>query len=53
MKTLIILVAVSLFSWVGWWLGAGFGLMTGYLASFGASLLGVYVGVSINRKYLS
>jgi hypothetical protein len=52
MKILIVLICVSLFSWIGWWLGEGFGLMTAYLLSFVGSLTGVYVGVRIKREYM-
>jgi hypothetical protein len=47
MKTVIIILCVSLFSWIGWWLGARFGLMAAYLLSFIGSLIGVYGGVRI------
>ena len=52
MKTVIILLCISLFSWIGWWLGARFGLMAAYLLSFIGSLIGVYGGVRINREYM-
>ena len=52
MKTLVILLSVSLLSWFGWWLGAWFGMMTGYVTSFVGSLIGVYVGVRINREFM-
>jgi hypothetical protein len=70
MKTLIIILCISFFSWIGWWLGGSFGLMIGYLTSFAGSggsfglmigyltsfagsFIGVYVGVRINREYMS
>jgi hypothetical protein len=52
MKKLIILISVTLCSCFGWWLGKGLGLMPGYLTSFAGSLLGVYIGVLFNRKYM-
>ena len=52
MKTVIILLCVSLFSWIGWWIGARFGLMAAYLLSFIGSLIGAYGGVRINREYM-
>ena len=60
MKKVTIVLSVSLLSWFGWWLGARFGLMSGYLISFVGSLVGVrvagvvgVVGVLINREYMS
>jgi hypothetical protein len=53
MKKLLILITVSLFGGFGWLLGARFGLMTGYIFSFIGSLLGVYIGVRINRDYMA
>jgi len=52
MKKLIIFISVTLFSWIGWWLGARFGQMTGYFLSFIGSLVGVYAGVLFNRQYI-
>ena len=49
MKTLILLISISIFGGIGWWLASDFGLMTGYFASLVGSLLGVYVGVKISR----
>jgi hypothetical protein len=52
MKTIILLLSISFFSWIGWWLGGHIGLMTGYLAGFVGSLVGVVVGVRCNQNYL-
>lgn len=52
MKTIILLCIITVFSWVGWWLGSYIGVMTAYFVSFFFSLLGVYVGVRINRSFL-
>lgn len=52
MKKIILFLSISVFGWVGWWLGARFGIMTAYLISMATSLLGVVVGVLFNRKYL-
>lgn len=53
MKKIILFISIILFSWIGWLLGARFGIMTGYWASFVGSLAGVYVGCKINSNYLS
>lgn len=53
MKKLSILLGVTLFSWIGWWLGEPFGMMTAYILSFLGSLVGVYIACRINRDYLS
>jgi len=52
MKKIILFLSISVFGWVGWWLGARFGIMTAYLISMATSLLGVVVGVLFTRKYL-
>jgi hypothetical protein len=52
MKKIILLICITIFGWIGWWLGAHVGIMTAYLVSIGGSLCGVYVGVRINQEYL-
>ena len=52
MKKIVLLLSITFFGWVGWWLGARFGIMTAYWISFAGSLAGVYVGCRINRDYL-
>jgi hypothetical protein len=53
MKRLSILFCMVVFGWVGWWIGAKIGFMTGYAVSTLASMLGVYVGWRIYRDYLT
>jgi hypothetical protein len=53
MKKLVLFIAVTIFSWIGWVLGDHFGLMTAYFTSVAGSLVGVVIGVRINRAYLS
>ena len=53
MKKLILLLSISIFSWIGWEMGKRFGVMTAYWISFVGSLIGVYIGCRINRDYLS
>jgi hypothetical protein len=52
-RKICILVAVTLFGWIGWWLGAHVGLLTAYFLSVVGSTAGVYVGWRIHRDYLT
>lgn len=52
MNKLCIFIGVMVFSWMGWWLGAKIGTMTGFALSSIGSVVGVYVGWRINRDYL-
>jgi uncharacterized membrane protein SpoIIM required for sporulation len=52
MKKIILFISISLFGYIGWWLGANFGIMTAYLLSLAGSLVGVVVAVKFNQKYL-
>jgi hypothetical protein len=38
--------------YVGWWLGEFVGLMTAFLVSSAGSLVGVYLGWLVARRYL-
>lgn len=53
MKKIILFISITVFSWLGWWMCASFGLMTGYFASVIGGLVGVYVGCKINSNYVS
>ena len=53
MKKLVLLLSITLFSWIGWSMGERFGLMTAYVVSVVGSLVGVYIGCRINRDYLN
>lgn len=53
MEKIILILTITLFSWLGWKLGDSYGLMTAYWLSFIGSLAGVIVGVFINRRYLN
>ncbi|HEY3298956.1 MAG TPA: hypothetical protein VGK34_09900 [Armatimonadota bacterium] len=53
MRNLCIFLTVTILSWVGWGLGARFGMMTAFTLSSIGSLVGVYVGWRIHRDYLS
>ena len=52
MRGLCIAVSVTVFSAIGWWLGAKIGFVTAYFVSGAGSLVGVYVGWRIYRDYL-
>jgi hypothetical protein len=52
MRKISLIMTITLFSWLGWNLGESYGLMTAYWMSFGGSLVGVFVGCFINRRYL-
>ncbi len=53
MNKLCIFVGLTVLGWVGWWIGAKIGFMTGFILSGIGSIAGVYVGWWINREYLS
>lgn len=53
MKNLCIFMAVTVFGYIGWWLGARFGIMTAFFISTIGSIFGVYAGWRIYRDYLS
>ena len=53
MKKLVLLISITIFGWVGWWLGYHIGIMTAYLMSVAGSLIGVYFGVRINQNHLN
>ena len=43
---------MTVFGWVGWWIGNKFGPTAGFLLSGVGSLVGVYIGWRISRDYL-
>jgi len=51
MNRLCIFLGMMVLGWVGWWIGARIGIMTGYFFSGIGSLVGVYVGWRIHRDY--
>lgn len=46
-----IFVGMTAFGWLGWWVAEDFGLMTAFLCSSLGSMIGVFIGWWINRKY--
>ena len=52
MQKICIFVGLMVFSSIGWWLGAYFGIVMAFILSGIGSILGVYVGWRINRDYL-
>jgi hypothetical protein len=53
MNKVCIFIGMTVFGWIGWWIGDTFGLMTAFVVSSIGSMVGVYVGWRINRDYLS
>lgn len=51
MSKFCIFIGMTLFGWIGWWLGDQVGLMTAFLLSGLGSVLGVYAGWRINRDF--
>ncbi|CAA6679859.1 MULTISPECIES: hypothetical protein [unclassified Lentimonas] len=52
MNKLCIFVTLTVFSYLGWWLGAPYGIYAAFAFSSTMSLFGVYAGWRINRDYL-
>jgi hypothetical protein len=53
MGKLCIFVGMTVFGWIGWWIGARYGLTTGFVISTIGNIVGVYVGWRIYNEYLS
>lgn len=53
MHKLCIFIGVTVFGWVGWWMGDKIGFTTGFVLSVIGSIAGVYIGWRINRDYLT
>jgi hypothetical protein len=53
MKKLCIIIGITVFGWIGWWIGAKIGFTTAYVLSILASMAGVYVGWRVYRDYLT
>jgi len=49
MQKLLIFLGMTVFGWVGWWLGAKVSFMTAFLVSGVGSMIGVYIGWRIHR----
>jgi len=52
MKKICLLLSISIGGWLGWKLGASWGIMTAYWISFIGSLIGVVIGVFLNCRFL-
>lgn len=52
---LCIFIAMTVFSYLGWWLGSllGGGIMTSFWLSGLGTMIGIYLGWRIYRDYLS
>lgn len=53
MNKLGIFVGMSIGSYLGWWIGAHWGMITAFVVSSIFSFLGVYAGWRINREFFS
>jgi hypothetical protein len=53
MNKLFIFVGMMIFGWVGWAIGARFGIMTAFILSCVGSIAGIYLGWRINRDYFT
>ena len=53
MSKLCIFIGMTVFGWIGWWIGDQIGFVTAVILSGVGSMIGVYVGWRINRDYLS
>ncbi len=52
MGKLLIFLGMTVFGWLGWWIGNNLGgFLTAFILSGVASMIGVYVGWRINRDY--
>jgi len=49
---LCIFIGLTVFGWLGWWLGAQVNFFAGFVLSGMGSIVGVYVGWRIARDYL-
>ena len=51
MEMLIVMVATTILSAIGWWIGEFFGLGTAVILSIVGTAVGVYYGRKIAREY--
>ena len=51
MKKLFVLGGATVGSYIGWWLGARFGIMTAFMVSMVATGFGMYVGARAAHNY--
>ena len=52
MQRLTYIVCLTVFGWIGWWLGNKLGIGTAFVLSSIGTFFGVWVGYRINRDYL-
>jgi len=53
MNKLCIFVGLTIGSYLGWWVGAHWGMVMAFIVSSLGSLAGVYAGWKINRDFFS
>ncbi len=52
MGKLLIFLGMTIFGYIGWWLGAKMGgMVIAFIISSIGSIIGVYIGWRINRDY--
>jgi len=49
MKKLFMLICITVFSWIGWWLGSKIGIMTGYIFSVIGGMIGIYIAFRLKN----
>jgi len=49
MKKLFMLTCITIFSWIGWWLGSKIGFMSSYIFSVIGGMIGVYIAFRLKN----
>ena len=52
MKKILIIIWISIGSWIGWWIGEHAGIMTAYLLSVAGGAAGLYFGRKFMMNYM-
>jgi len=52
MSKLCLFLGMTVFGWLGWWVGEKISFMTAFVLSSFASMAGLYVGWRLHRDYL-
>ena len=52
MKKILIIIWISIGSWIGWWIGDHAGIMTAYLLSVAGGAVGLYFGRKFMMNYM-
>jgi hypothetical protein len=51
MYKMLIFLGMTVFSWIGWWIGERYSITTAFVLSGIGSIIGVYAGWKINHEY--